>query len=55
MAKRIVVLSDGTWETVGYSQILEITEEAYELLQDGIYEIRDLKEGSDITDIKEVQ
>lgn len=55
MAKRIVVLSDGTWETVGYSQILEITEEAYELLQDGIYKIGDLKEGSDITDIKEVQ
>jgi hypothetical protein len=55
MVKRIIVLSDGTWETVGDAQILTITDDAYDNLLDGISEIRDLKEDSDITDIKEIE
>jgi len=55
MAKRIIVLSDGTWETVGDSQVLTLTDNAYDNLLDGIATIRDLREGEDIVDIKEIE
>lgn len=47
MAKRIVVLSDGTWDTM--ATVMEITDAAYDRLQDGEIEPSDLK-NSDIVD-----
>jgi hypothetical protein len=55
MAKRIIVLSDGTWETVGAAQILTVMDNAYEALCDGYKDISDLVEGADISDIKEIE
>lgn len=55
MARKIIVLSEGTWETVGAAQILTITDDAYDRLVDGFATVSDLKEDSDITDIKEVE
>ena len=35
MAKRIIVLSDGTWETFGSAEVWTITDEALEKLCEG--------------------
>lgn len=50
MSKRIVVLSDGTWETLGEARILTIEDGAYDKLVEGSVEIRDLDIGEDITE-----
>jgi hypothetical protein len=42
MVKQIVVLSDGTWETIGEAKILTITDDAHDSLLDGATEISDL-------------
>jgi len=34
---RVIVLSDGTWETVGDAQILTLTDDGYERLIEGEY------------------
>lgn len=52
--KRIIVLSDGTWETVGAGVVLTLTPAAYDDLLDGIKEIRDLREGTDIKNTEEI-
>ena len=34
---RVIVLSDGTWETIGEAQILTLTDEGYNNLIEGEY------------------
>jgi len=53
MSKRIIVLSDGTWETVGPAQIFTITDAAHDMLLDG-GEVRDLKQNTDIISTEEI-
>jgi len=53
MAKRIVVLSDGTWETVGDAEVWTITEEAFDKLLAGDAP-KHLTE-TDIIDTKEIK
>lgn len=54
MAKRIIVLSDGTWETVGSGEVWTITDDAYDDLLDGISEPKHLTAG-DVLDTKEIE
>jgi hypothetical protein len=51
--KRIIVLSDGTWETVGAGVVLTLTPAAYDDLLDGIKDIRDLG-SNDIKNTEEI-
>lgn len=53
MSKRVIVLCDGTWETVNTAEVWEVTDEAYEKLLNG-EEPKHLDE-SDIINTKEVQ
>ena len=53
MSKRIVVLSDGTWETFGSAEVWTITDEAFDKLCDGD-EPKHLTAG-DVLDTVEVQ
>ena len=53
MANRIVVLNDGTWETLGDAKVWTITDEAYEKLLSGD-DTKDLETG-DVLDTKEIQ
>lgn len=53
MSKRIVVLSDGTWETFGSAEVWTITDEAFDKLCDGD-EPKRLTAG-DVLDTVEVQ
>jgi hypothetical protein len=44
MSVRIIVLSDGeTWETVGDQQVLKISDEDYEKLVTGEYNVGDIE------------
>lgn len=52
MANRIVVLSDGTWDTM--ATVMDITDAAYDKLTNGDIETCDLEE-SDILENKEIQ
>ena len=54
MAKRIVVLSDGTWETAESCAVMEITDEAYDRLCEGEIETCDI-EDKDVLSDKEIQ
>lgn len=57
MAVKIVVLSDGTWQSVNTAQVVQvltITDSAYDCLVDGILETSDLKQGTDILETKDV-
>jgi len=51
---RIIVLSDGTWESVGEAKVMEITDDAYANLCDGYYKVNDFDEG-DVISTKEVE
>jgi hypothetical protein len=53
MAKRIIVLNDGTWETVNTAEVWDITDEAYEKLLNGD-EPKHLETG-DVLDTQEIQ
>ena len=55
MSNRVIVLSDGTWETVGDAQILTLTDDAYNDLIDGeILSISDIDD-KDIVETKTVR
>lgn len=54
MAVKIVVLSDGTWETLGNVKVLTISEDSYDDLLDGIKVVNDL-DSVDVLDSQEVQ
>lgn len=53
MAKRIIVLNDGTWETLGDAKVYTITDEAYEKLLNGD-EPKHLETG-DVLDTQEIK
>lgn len=53
MAKRVIVLCDGTWETVNTAEVWTITDEAYEKLLNGD-EPKHLETG-DVLDTKEIE
>lgn len=50
MAKRIVVLSDGTWETAESCRVIEITDEAYDALVEGAIDTCDFIDGDVLSD-----
>lgn len=54
MAQRIIVLSNGTWETLGSARVYTITEDAYDNLLNGDKSTDDLTAG-DVLDTVEVQ
>lgn len=53
MSVKIVVLSDGTWETLGEAQVMEITKAAYDYIASGM-EPKDIDE-SNVLSTKEVK
>ncbi len=52
---KIVVLSDGTWETVSGCGVWTITDDAFRALCEGVKDPSDLVDGADIVATKEVQ
>jgi len=51
---RIIVLSDGTWESVGDAEVMEITERAYWGLCQGEFKTNGIEE-KDIINITKVE